>query len=52
MADRRVDLEDGEITRLGVNTSQGWVYAHQRGPWPARQALRQNHPPNGAGRTA
>lgn len=30
MADRRVDLEDGEIVRLGVRTGNEWVYAAER----------------------
>ena len=30
MAHRRVDLEDGEIVRLGVRTGKEWVYAMER----------------------
>jgi putative ABC transport system ATP-binding protein len=30
MADRRVDLEDGEIVRLGVRAADGWAYAVER----------------------
>jgi putative ABC transport system ATP-binding protein len=30
MADRRVDLEDGEIVRLGVRTGKDWAYAMER----------------------
>ena len=30
MADRRVDLEDGEIVRLGVRRGKDWVYAFER----------------------
>ena len=30
LADRRVDLEDGEIVRLGVRGETGWAYAFQR----------------------
>jgi putative ABC transport system ATP-binding protein len=30
MAIRRVDLEDGEIVRLGVRTGKEWVYAMER----------------------
>ena len=30
MADRRVDLEDGEIVRLGIRTGKEWVYAMER----------------------
>jgi putative ABC transport system ATP-binding protein len=30
MADRRVDLEDGEIVRLGVRNGSEWVYAAAR----------------------
>jgi putative ABC transport system ATP-binding protein len=30
MADRRVDLEDGEIVRLGVRKGRNWVYAKER----------------------
>jgi putative ABC transport system ATP-binding protein len=30
MADRRVDLEDGEIIRLGVRTGKDWAYAMER----------------------
>ena len=32
MADRRVDLEDGEIVRLGVRDDHGWKYAFERPP--------------------
>lgn len=32
MADRRVDLEDGEIVRLGVRNGKDWIYAFQRRP--------------------
>ena len=31
MADRRVDLEDGEIVRLGVRVGKEWTFAHERG---------------------
>ena len=34
MADRRVDLEDGEIVRLGVRTGKAWVYASERNSAP------------------
>jgi putative ABC transport system ATP-binding protein len=30
MADRRVDLEDGEIVRLGIRSGKEWVYAMER----------------------
>ena len=30
MADRRVDLEDGEIVRLGVRNGKEWLYAAER----------------------
>ena len=30
MADRRVDLEDGQIVRLGVRAGDGWVFAMER----------------------
>ena len=30
MAIRRVDLEDGEIVRLGVRVAKEWVYAMER----------------------
>jgi len=30
MAIRRVDLEDGEIIRLGVRAGKEWVYAMER----------------------
>jgi putative ABC transport system ATP-binding protein len=30
MADRRVDLEDGEVVRLGVRTGKDWAYAMER----------------------
>lgn len=30
MADRRVDLEDGQVVRLGVRDGQGWKYALER----------------------
>jgi putative ABC transport system ATP-binding protein len=30
IADRRVDLEDGEIVRLGVRRGKEWVYAFER----------------------
>jgi putative ABC transport system ATP-binding protein len=30
MADRRVDLEDGKIVRLGVRKDGDWVYATER----------------------
>jgi putative ABC transport system ATP-binding protein len=30
MADRRVDLEDGEIVRLGIRNGKEWVYAMER----------------------
>jgi len=30
MADRRVDLEDGEIVRLGVNDGRKWTFALER----------------------
>ncbi len=32
MADRRVDLEDGEIVRLGVRNGKDWIYAFERRP--------------------
>ena len=32
MADRRVDLEDGEIVRLGIRVADKWVFALERGP--------------------
>jgi putative ABC transport system ATP-binding protein len=32
MADRRVDLEDGEIVRLGMRVADKWVFALERGP--------------------
>jgi len=32
MADRRVDLEDGAIARLGVRTRETWTYASERAP--------------------
>jgi putative ABC transport system ATP-binding protein len=38
MAIRRVDLEDGEIVRLGIRTGKEWVYAMER-----------ESPPEGAG---
>jgi ABC-type lipoprotein export system ATPase subunit len=31
MADRRVDLEDGEIVRLGMRVADKWVFALERG---------------------
>jgi hypothetical protein len=34
MADRRVDLEDGEIVRLGVRERKEWIYAFERAPEP------------------
>ena len=30
MADRRVDLEDGEIVRLGINVGRKWTFALER----------------------
>ena len=30
MAVRRVDLEDGEIVRLGMRSGKEWVYAMER----------------------
>jgi putative ABC transport system ATP-binding protein len=30
MADRRVDLEDGEIVRLGMQINGEWVFAAKR----------------------
>jgi hypothetical protein len=30
MADRRVDLEDGEIVRLGVRHGDNWRYAFEK----------------------
>jgi len=30
MADRRVDLEDGEIIRLGMRSGKQWTYAMER----------------------
>jgi putative ABC transport system ATP-binding protein len=30
MADRRVDLEDGEIVRLGIRSGKEWIYAAER----------------------
>jgi putative ABC transport system ATP-binding protein len=30
MADRRVDLEDGEIVRLGVRKGKEWGFAQER----------------------
>jgi putative ABC transport system ATP-binding protein len=30
MADRRVDLEDGKIIRLGVRVDRAWKFAHER----------------------
>jgi putative ABC transport system ATP-binding protein len=35
MADRRVDLEDGEIVRLGVRRGKEWGYAMERAPDPS-----------------
>ena len=32
LADRRVDLEDGEIVRLGVRNGKEWIYAFERRP--------------------
>ena len=32
MADRRVDLEDGQIVRLGVRARKEWRYAFERAP--------------------
>jgi ABC-type antimicrobial peptide transport system, ATPase component len=32
IADRRVDLEDGEIVRLGVRNGDDWSYAFERRP--------------------
>ena len=32
MADKRVDLEDGEIVRLGVRQGKEWAYARERAP--------------------
>jgi putative ABC transport system ATP-binding protein len=31
IADRRVDLEDGQVVRLGVRTGQVWSYAGELG---------------------
>ena len=36
IADRRVDLEDGEIVRLGVRRGKEWVYAFERPERPER----------------
>jgi putative ABC transport system ATP-binding protein len=30
MADRRVDIEDGEIVRLGVRQNKQWSFAYER----------------------
>ena len=30
MADRRVDIEDGEIVRLGIQHNKQWIYALER----------------------
>ena len=30
MADRRVDLEDGEVVRLGMRVDENWVFAATR----------------------
>ena len=30
MADRRVDLEDGEVVRLGIRSGKDWIYANER----------------------
>src|SRR5438094_3069302 len=38
MADQRVDLEDGEIVRLGVRTGKEWVYAMERPHDPEEDA--------------
>ena len=35
MADRRVDLEDGEIVRLGIRIDGDWVFANERDASPA-----------------
>jgi hypothetical protein len=32
IADRRVDLEDGQIVRFGVRTGHVWSYASERDP--------------------
>jgi putative ABC transport system ATP-binding protein len=36
MADRRVDLEDGVIVRLGVRSGERWIYATERDHAPNR----------------
>ena len=30
MADRRIDLEDGQVVRLGVRVGDRWLFAHER----------------------
>lgn len=40
MADRRVDLEDGQIVRLGIRVGGKWVFAVERGPDPIRRDVR------------
>jgi len=37
MADRRVDLEDGEIVRLGVRAGEQWLYAAERATYETRE---------------
>jgi putative ABC transport system ATP-binding protein len=38
VADRRVDLEDGVVTRLGVRSGETWTYAAERWQSPAGPA--------------
>jgi hypothetical protein len=37
MADRRVDIEDGVVRRLGVRSGDEWTYAAER-PLPGSDA--------------
>jgi putative ABC transport system ATP-binding protein len=37
MADRRVDLEDGEIVRLGIRSGGNWLFAAERDDAPSVQ---------------
>jgi putative ABC transport system ATP-binding protein len=39
IADRRVDLEDGGIARLGVRAGDTWSYASEREPRDAAQVI-------------
>ena len=42
MADRRVDLEDGQIIRLGIRSGQEWIFATERGLEPRRSRRRSS----------